>query len=57
MLDFKKVNPNENETYWVCEDDGELVITSGKKGELTKDSQKVWISKAMAKWISDYFNK
>ena len=46
-MKYQKINPTKNEEYQIAYDDKCLVIKSGKN--------KVWISKAMANWISRNF--
>lgn len=42
-MEFQIIKPNKSETYEIAYDDHCLVVKSG--------DNKVWISKAMAKWI------
>jgi len=48
-MKYKKIKPNKNEEYEVAYDDKCLVVKCGKL--------RVWISKAMAKWIASNFAK
>lgn len=43
-MKFEKIEPGRDETYEIAYDDHCLVVKNGEN--------KVWISKAMARWIS-----
>jgi hypothetical protein len=47
MIELIKINPHPDETYYVGEDDGCLVVTTREDG-----ANKVWLSLSMVRWIS-----
>jgi len=48
-MKYKKIKPNKDEEYEIAYDDKCLIVKCGKL--------RVWISKAMAKWIASNFAK